>query len=362
MSFITSVPMKKLILLPTLLAASSMATAYQPMGYGPAPFPHYAPPPYAMPRYVPPRGAYPMVPPPFAFAPPYPRQRYPGPMYPGAGYPGYAVPAPVVPASGPRSAPKPVPVPGTLSRAKAVDAAPGTASPEISLPEVPARSVEKPATAKASQQAFLDMLRPIVARENARLDELRRELQGLLLRLERGEADEGDRQRLRTLAARYRVPGKILSEFASRSDLLNRIDTIPPALALAQAANESAWGSSRFAREGNNLFGIWTYDESKGIVPRGRAKGAKHLVRKFDNVDESVRYYIHTLNSHPAYQALRDARAEARARGERPRALDLAGGLVKYSAKGELYVKLIRQLINRYQLAALGRTTDIESG
>jgi Bax protein len=76
-------------------------------------------------------------------------------------------------------------------------------------------------------------------------------------------------------------------------------------------------------------------------------------VRKFDSFDASVRYYLFTLNSHPAYQALRDARAQARAQGAEPAAMDLAAGLVKYSGKGELYVKLIRQLITQYQLAAL---------
>ncbi len=358
-----SAPMKKLLFLLALLAISSVASAYQAMGYAPPPFPQYAPPPYPMPRYAPPRGAYPMVAPPFAYAPPYRGPMYPGTVYPGAMYPGYAAPLPpVAPTAAPRSATEPAPVADPPPGDRAVYAAPGAASPEKSQPSAAAGSVEKPATAKASQQAFLEMLRPIVERENARLRELRREVQDLLLRLEQGKADEGDRRRLSSLAARYRVPGEILSEPEAGRDLLTRIDTIPPALALAQAANESAWGSSRFAREGNNLFGIWTYDESKGIVPRGRAKGAKHLVRKFHDFDESVRYYIHTLNSHPAYQALRDARAETRARGERPRALDLAGGLVKYSAKGELYVKLIRQLINRYQLASLGKATGVGSG
>lgn len=355
--------MKKLPFLLALLAISSVASAYQAMGYAPPPFPLYAPPPYPMPRYAPPRGAYPMVQPPFAYAAPYRGPMYPGAAYPGAAYPGYAAPLPpMAPTAAPRSAPEPAPVANPPPGDRAVHAAPGAPSPETSQPSASAKPVEKPATAKASQQAFLEMLRPIVEGENARLRELRREVQVLLLRLEQGNADEGDRRRLSSLAARYRVPGKILSESTARKDLLTRIDTIPPALALAQAANESAWGRSRFAREGNNLFGIWTYDESKGIVPKGRAKGAKHLVRKFDDFDESVRYYIHTLNSHPAYQALRDARTEARARGERPRAVVLAGGLVKYSAKGEQYVKLIRQLIHRYQLVAQINAGGVGSG
>jgi Bax protein len=199
------------------------------------------------------------------------------------------------------------------------------------------------------------MLLPIVERENDRLRGLRSDVKRLLTDLESGRATDAQRQHLLALARRYRVNGKILEEAEARRDLLTRIDTIPSALALAlaQAANESAWGSSRFAREGNNLFGIWTYDESKGMVPKGRPQGAKYLVRKFENYDASVRYYLHTLNSHPAYQPLRDARAQARSQGKQPEATKLAAGLVRYSAKGELYVKLIRQLIARYQLAGL---------
>jgi len=221
----------------------------------------------------------------------------------------------------------------------------------------PARVVEEPrkepVRSNASRQAFLDMLLPIVERENARLRDLRAELKDIVARFERGNATEVEREQLLNMARRFRVQGNVLGDEQARRDLLIRVDIIPAALALAQAANESAWGTSRFAREGNNLFGIWTYDQSKGIVPKRRPEGARYLVRKFDSLDESVRYYLHTLNSHPAYQALRAVRAKARLQGNQPTAMALAGGLEKYSAKGELYVKLIRQLITQYQLAAL---------
>jgi Bax protein len=121
-------------------------------------------------------------------------------------------------------------------------------------------------------------------------------------------------------------------------------------LALAQAANESAWGKSRFAREAQNLFGVWTYDESKGIVPKKRAKGARHLVRKYESMEESIAHYITLLNSHPAYEPLRVIRLEQRTQGNYPDGYAMARGLIKYSAKGEQYVAIIRSMINKNKL------------
>lgn len=235
------------------------------------------------------------------------------------------------------------------ARPKPVSAAPPVQAPPAVVPE----STDALSTLDERKQAFLDRLAPIVQQENDRLESLRRELQNLYLRLQVEQLDEAGVKRLRQLAARYRVEGNVLKHPRARRDLLERVDVIPLELALAQAVNESAWGTSRFAREGNNLFGIWTYDKDKGIVPKNRPKGAKHLVRRFDSFNESVRYYLHTLNSHPAYAELRRLRAESRSQGEVADGLVLAGGLTRYSAKGERYVALIRELIRRYPLAEL---------
>lgn len=324
--------MKRLAPLFALLSFSATALAYQPPGYFPVPYPYFAPPPYPVQPYG------------------YPQPVVPIPLPPRgsrAGYPMFPYPATVYQ--------RPAAPVATVSEDKAEKEAMAPGKVEARPEPRPVEPVTKPApSASEAQAAFLEMLRPIVMRENARLRGLRLQVKELVAKLERDEAGDADRKRLTELANRYRVKGKILVEPRARKDLLSRIDTIPPALALAQAANESAWGTSRFAREGNNLFGIWTYDESKGIVPKGRPEGARHLVRRFDSFDESVRYYLHTLNSHPAYQPLRDTRAAARAQGNRVTAIALAGGLEKYSAKGELYVRLIRQLITSYRLASFG--------
>src|SRR5690606_13043522 len=107
----------------------------------------------------------------------------------------------------------------------------------------------------------------------------------------------------------------------------------------------SGWGRSRFAREANNLFGMWTWDERQGIRPKERAKNARYFVRVFDSLRASVGNYLHTINIGPAYEELRELRAGQRARGEPLDALALAAGLGNYSARGEKYVEEIRAII-----------------
>jgi len=200
-----------------------------------------------------------------------------------------------------------------------------------------------------SNQEFIQMLIPLIKKENVKLAVLRKELLGLFRKIDFGHRlTDRQSKRLIKLAAQYRVKGNVLESSQVRDALKNKIDLIPVSLTLAQAANESAWGKSRFAKQGKNLFGIWTYDENKGIVPKGRKKGAKHLVRKFDSLGDSVSYYMYTLNSHPAYSELRDIRYQQRRNNEALSGFDMADGLTKYSAKGEEYVRLIQALITRH--------------
>jgi Bax protein len=209
---------------------------------------------------------------------------------------------------------------------------------------------------------FLHRLRPLIDKENKHLQKLRRELLEATAALERGNGlSKTQTRRLNTLAKTYRVDGDPVEDAAARAELLNKVDLVPISLALAQAANESAWGQSRFAKEGNNLFGIWTYDPDKGIVPLKRAAGKKHLVRKFDSISDSVRYYLFTLNSHPAYAALRDIRADMRQRGQPLDGLLMADGLTKYSAKGDEYVRMIQDMIRRFDLAAFDTSAADEA-
>ncbi|SHK36093.1 Bax protein [Marinobacter antarcticus] len=127
--------------------------------------------------------------------------------------------------------------------------------------------------------------------------------------------------------------------------LRKRLDVIPPSLILAQAANESAWGTSRFALRGNNLFGQWCFSKGCGLVPLSRVEGASHEVAAFPSPYHSVRGYIQNLNRHASYQELRDTRLDDREAGDPLSGLALAHGLIGYSERGEDYINEIRSMI-----------------
>ncbi len=154
-----------------------------------------------------------------------------------------------------------------------------------------------------------------------------------------------ENKRLLKLAESYRVPtdSGFDAEFFAR--MLKRVDTIPPALALAQAANESAWGTSRFAREGNNLFGEWCFKRGCGIKPSLRDDNASHEVARFDRVYDSIRSYMLNLNRHDYYTHLRTLREDLRQSSEPISATALAEGLERYSTRGPEYVKELQSMI-----------------
>lgn len=213
-------------------------------------------------------------------------------------------------------------------------------------------TLNKPVLSEKKQD-FIQALLPHIEKENQRLTLLRNNVIHLLSRHESDALEANEKQRLARLAKKYRVTGDPLSSESARVELLAKIDIIPSSLALAQATNESAWGKSRFAVEANNLFGIWTYDETKGLVPKKREKGKKHLVRIFDDYADSVQYYMYTLNSNPAYKDLRQIRQALRNNNQPVDGHALAAGLTKYSAKGQEYIDLIRSLIRQNKWARL---------
>jgi Bax protein len=274
---------------------------------------------------------------------PYQRAAMRAPYYNNrAWYPGYAYAVP----PGRGSVPAPVatvPVPKNRPQAEA------EVSKHIDQP-----AAEKPASTTGNKQAFISNLLPYIEKENRRLLALRKDIESLFDKLDSGNSLDGqEQQQIKELAKRYRVKADPLTSEAAREELLRKIDIIPSSLSLAQAANESAWGQSRFAREANNLFGIWTYDKDKGLIPRNREQGKTHLVRIFDDVGESVRYYMHTLNSHPAYAGLRMIRKDLRASGQAIDGHKLAAGLEKYSARGQQYIDIIQSMIRKNKWAQL---------
>jgi len=194
------------------------------------------------------------------------------------------------------------------------------------------------------KQVFIKTVLPLVLRTNQQIAADRR----LLLRLlstSHGARPAGalERDLLARLARRYGAdPG-------DRVELLRRIDIVPPSLALAQGAEESGWGTSRFARMGNAVFGQRTF-KGEGMVPKERAPGERFAVRAFNALEASVRAYVWNLNTHPAYADFRAARAAMRAEGRALDGADLAGALTRYSERGEAYVDTIRIIMRANRL------------
>ena len=141
-----------------------------------------------------------------------------------------------------------------------------------------------------------------------------------------------------------------MSQYELTKELIRRVDVIPTSLVLAQAANESAWGTSRFAREGNNIFGQWCFDEGCGLVPNRRGEDASHEVRAFASVEAAVRAYFRNLNTHPSYEDLRTLRASMRMQGLPLNSMVLARGLTRYSERGMDYVLELQDMIRINEL------------
>ena len=194
---------------------------------------------------------------------------------------------------------------------------------------------------------FFAFMRPLLESQNAQVLEDRQRL----LELQGAGAPGFFTQRwLDDLAARYAVPtededGNRLDTETVVARLLRRVDVVPVSLGLAQAAKESGWGTSRFARQGNNYFGEWCFEAGCGIVPGARAAGRTHEVEAFDSPEESVASYLQNINTHRSYKSFRDARKVQRDRQTPLSSTRLAEELSRYSERREAYVDEIKQLI-----------------
>lgn len=195
----------------------------------------------------------------------------------------------------------------------------------------------------ARKEAFFNFMLPLVEQENQRLLDLREQLQAIANRAASHKLSHRERTQLAEWAQRYAVEEGPIEVMLDRLD--RRINTIPTALALAQAASESAWGTSRFAREGNNYFGQWCFKEGCGLVPRNRRDGAFHEVTRFDSPRTSVAAYLHNINTHSAYHGLRLLRQQKTAAGEQISGYELAGKLTSYSERGAPYISELRSII-----------------
>lgn len=203
-----------------------------------------------------------------------------------------------------------------------------------------------------SQQRFINKLLPEIRLVNrAILSDRTR-----LLKLETTKPTPQDRSWRRALAKAYHIPEFNPAAVADRQLLLVRVDMVPAGLVLAQAAHESAWGTSRFAKAGNNFFGQWCFRAGCGLVPKQRPAGAHHEARVFPSVKAAIAAYMHNLNTNPAYTAFRQLRATTRKHQQPLNSLKLAPGIERYNPARQAYVARITTTITRYHLTQYDAT------
>lgn len=155
---------------------------------------------------------------------------------------------------------------------------------------------------------------------------------------------------LQQLANHYKVKKPDFKNEQTWTTLVQRVDLVPDSLVIAQAINESAWGTSRFATQGNNYFGQWCYTKDCGIVPNQRADGEHFEVRRFSSPLASVQSYMLNLNSNHLYNAFRQRRHLLRLNGEDITGLALVPALEMYSTKRGEYTRIIGNIIKHYNL------------
>jgi len=188
---------------------------------------------------------------------------------------------------------------------------------------------------KKKRELFIKIVLPLILKENEKITEDRKKLFKIL---GKNFNTAGERVWLKRRFKEYKIEDKDLSK------LKMRMDIVPVSIAIAQAANESGWGTSRFALEGNALFGQWTWSK-KGISPKNKDPNKTHKVLQFQILKASVRAYKNNLNTHNAYQEFREARAKLREEGNVLYGLKLTKYLKAYAAIGEKYVRILDDII-----------------
>ncbi len=193
---------------------------------------------------------------------------------------------------------------------------------------------------KKKKNLFIKIVLPLILEENKRIAVDRKKLFKIL---NKNMNSDAEKKWLNTKFKQYGVLNRDLST------LKVRLDIVPVSLSIAQAAKESGWGTSRFAIEGNALFGQWTWS-GEGIKPAGVDSEEKHKVMKFKVLKASVRAYQRNLNTHGSYKKFRSERAKMRDNDEELDSIILADYLDKYAATGKEYTKIIKQIIKQNSL------------
>ena len=210
------------------------------------------------------------------------------------------------------------------------------------------------------KKAFFCYLAPMVEKENVRLLAERSRLQKILKEQSKGHSPSSSEEDfVKSLSIEFGLPDTPLTKSVVENLLLHA-DVIPVSLALAQAANESAWGTSRFAREANNYFGQWCFKPGCGLVPKERPKGQTYEVRSFSSTQDSVDAFMLNLNRNKPYAHFRSIRAAEQKRGRPLSGRSLAEGLKSYSARGEEYIHTLRAMIRSNKLEEFNTSSGIK--
>ena len=199
------------------------------------------------------------------------------------------------------------------------------------------KNIESP---KKRKKLFIKIVLPLIIEENLRIRFDRKKLFEIL---NKNNTSSRDKAWVELKFKQYGIKNNDLAK------LKIRMDEIPVSLAIAQAAKETGWGSSRFAQEGNALFGQWTWS-GEGIKPLEIEKDKKHKVAKFKILKASVRAYQRNLNTHPSYKEFRIERAIQRDNDEKLDSLKLVNFLEKYAETGKEYTEVLKKIINQNSL------------
>ena len=203
------------------------------------------------------------------------------------------------------------------------------------------RDLDNLQSVKLKKETFIKIVLPLIVAENEKILDDREKLK---LLMKKKFTSDLEKQWLRQKLLEYKVKKGNLDE------LIQRMDMIPVSIALAQAAKESGWGTSRFALEGNAIFGQWTWD-GQGIAPLKRDGDKSHKILKFPILRASVKAYKNNLNTHKSYSKFREKRKSLRSKNKKITGLALTDTLKNYAQTGSEYTKILNQIITQNKLS-----------
>ena len=203
------------------------------------------------------------------------------------------------------------------------------------------RDLDNLQNVQLKKETFIKIVLPLIVAENEKILDDREKLKSLSAKKFTSDLEK---QWLRQKLLEYKV------KKGNFDELMVRMDMIPVSIALAQAAKESGWGTSRFALEGNAIFGQWTWD-GQGIAPLKRDSDKNHKILKFPILRASVKAYKNNLNTHKSYSKFRDKRKDLREKNKKISGLSLTGTLKNYAQTGSEYTKILNQIIKQNSLS-----------